>query len=67
MILLNLVTSRYSECIYMLEAGKPDWNGDIIARELYDHGKDPWETRNLADNPNYANVVQKLALKLRQG
>ena len=28
--------------------------------ELYDHQKDKWEWRNLADNPGYAKVKEKM-------
>jgi arylsulfatase A-like enzyme len=36
-------------------------NGD---KELYDHRKDPYEWANLAENPEYAEVIQQLAAHL---
>ncbi len=35
--------------------------GKVQARELYDHNKDPHETVNLADKPEYAKDINKLA------
>ncbi len=35
-------------------------SGEIIARELYDHDKDPGETRNLADAPEQSPLLEKL-------
>jgi hypothetical protein len=32
--------------------------------ELYDHSKDPHEWKNEADNPEYANVLRRLAKRL---
>jgi arylsulfatase A-like enzyme len=33
---------------------------NILARELYDHSKDPRENENVIDNPEHKEVVQKL-------
>ena len=38
--------------------------GNVIARELYDHQDDPTETRNLAGDPDWQNMLQKLAAQL---
>ena len=38
--------------------------GDIVERELYDHNKDPLETRNLASDPNQADRVKQLEARL---
>ena len=38
---------------------------NIEARELYDYEKDPLETRNLVNDPNYKSVVEKLNKKLK--
>lgn len=37
--------------------------GEVVGRELFDHSKDPQETRNVIDNPEYSSVVKKLAKK----
>jgi len=34
------------------------------SEELYDHANDPYEWTNLADNPEYAPIKQKLAAYL---
>jgi iduronate 2-sulfatase len=39
-------------------------NGDIIARELYDHDSDPKETRNLAVDANHQDTINGLATSL---
>ena len=38
-----------------------------LARELYDHASDPRETKNVADQPDQADVVKKLAEQLHAG
>jgi len=40
-----------------------EWRkGDaVVARELYDHHRDPLETRNEAENPEYAEAMRELA------
>jgi arylsulfatase A-like enzyme len=40
-------------------------NGEIIARELYDHDNDPHEAVNLAGNPKHLALVASLAESLR--
>ncbi len=35
--------------------------GEVMARELFDHAKDPKETKNVIDNPEYSSVVSRLA------
>lgn len=40
--------------------------GEILARELYDHSKDPEETVNLVTNKSLAKVVEKLSEQLRE-
>jgi arylsulfatase A-like enzyme len=39
----------------------------VIARELYDHIKDPRETTNIADDPAAAEIVKSLAEQLNAG
>jgi len=41
--------------------------GKILARELYDHAKDPNENTNAADNPQYQHQIQTLAKTLKAG
>jgi iduronate 2-sulfatase len=38
--------------------------GDVLARELYDHDKDPRETVNLATRAQHAATVEKLAAQM---
>lgn len=45
---------------------KPDWN-TLFGVELYDHSKDPEENHNVAFEPPYAQVKQKLSKFLRAG
>jgi iduronate 2-sulfatase len=39
----------------------------VIARELYDHIRDPRETTNVAERPDQAEIVKALAEQLRAG
>jgi hypothetical protein len=32
----------------------------VRGRDLFDYAKDPYETQNLADNPEYAQVLQSM-------
>ena len=40
---------------------------EVMARELYDHEKDPQENINAVDAPEYKGDVQRLARMLDQG
>jgi iduronate 2-sulfatase len=40
-------------------------DGALIGRALFDHGKDPQENINVADDPHYAEVAKDLARRLR--
>jgi arylsulfatase A-like enzyme len=40
---------------------------EALARELYDHDKDPDENVNAVDQPEYAKDVERLAAMLKQG
>lgn len=42
-----------------------EWDEGRQGVELYDHGKDPHEYRNLANNPAYAKTVEELKRLLR--
>lgn len=42
-------------------------SGEVRARELYDHVKDPDENVNVADQPEYATTVRNLAAILKKG
>ena len=44
---------------------KPYKEENIIARELYDYEKDPLETKNWVDDPQYKAVVSELKAKLK--
>lgn len=50
---------RYTEWV---EPGK-----EPAARELYDHQKDPDENTNLANRPEFADLVARLSAQLRSG
>ena len=39
---------------------------NIVATELYDYEKDPWETENLIDNPDYKEIKKQLKAKLKK-
>ncbi|MFW5821127.1 MAG: sulfatase [Bacteroidota bacterium] len=41
-----------------------EWNGGKDGTELYDHENDPDEIVNLADNPDYKNVIEMLRAEL---
>lgn len=41
-------------------------NGELQARELYDHGFDPAETRNVAEETRYAPVITEMAALLKE-
>lgn len=41
--------------------------GSVVARELYDHEVDPWESENLADRPELQSLVRQLSEQLRAG
>jgi arylsulfatase A-like enzyme len=41
--------------------------GKVIARELYDHEKDPQENINVVDQPEYESDIQRLAGMLKRG
>jgi len=38
-------------------------SGEILAKELYDHKKDPMETVNVIADPHYAEVITRLSQK----
>ncbi|MFN0122326.1 MAG: hypothetical protein ACKV2V_17665 [Blastocatellia bacterium] len=44
-----------------------DWqSGETVARELYDHQRDPDETRNLAADPRSAAELKRCAVSLQK-
>ena len=53
---------RYIEWVKM-NYRKGERDGAVIARELYDYEKDPLETRNLADDPAYAETLAAMTGK----
>jgi iduronate 2-sulfatase len=46
------------------------WNdfasGEIVARELYDHDKDPFETQNIAFKKSNKEILEKMEQKLKK-
>ena len=45
------------------EVGK---NGEVKDRNLYDYKTDPMETKNLADEPEYKSIIDRLSTSLRR-
>ena len=43
--------------------GGGETDGPVVARELYDYETDPLETRNLIDDPAYADVAAEMTAK----
>lgn len=39
----------------------------VVSRELYDHGSDPHESRNIAEQPDHKQTVMQLAELLKRG
>jgi arylsulfatase A-like enzyme len=39
-------------------------NGELVARELYDHQADPAENVNLADRPDYQSIAEELGRQM---
>lgn len=54
-------TAQYRYSVYR------DWKGNQTGHMLYDHAKDPDENVNVADEPEYAEVVADLAKRLAAG
>ena len=54
---------RYTEWQENWQSGEPK----VIARELYDHEKDPRETINVVEDPKHADAVKQLARQLKAG
>ena len=44
-----------------------EWNDGADGVQLYDHGNDPHEYVNLAQNPKHADVVRELSAMLKAG
>jgi iduronate 2-sulfatase len=40
--------------------------GEVLERELYDHEKDPKETRNVISDSEYSDVIAELAMKVKE-
>lgn len=59
----SLRTDRYRFTRWQ-HIGNPD---QIEALELYDHRKDPMETVNQIENPEYTDVIEKLAEIHKEG
>ncbi len=57
----SMRTDRYR----YTEWQSPD--GTVVARELYDHQSDPWESQNLVNRPEVRQLVEKLSQQLRAG
>jgi len=42
-------------------------DGSLIASELYDMQEDPWEQRNLAEDPRFSEKLQEMETMLKAG
>ncbi|XP_029037438.2 iduronate 2-sulfatase isoform X2 [Osmia bicornis bicornis] len=65
----TLKTNKYRYTLWLRfkpEMKVPDWN-DSIAEELYDHGDDEGETRNLATSQTHAGIKNELKIMLQRG
>ena len=57
---------RYSECVQASADGLPLWD-TVNARELYNYEADPWEAKNVAEDPQYADTILELSQRLHSG
>jgi arylsulfatase A-like enzyme len=55
---------RFRLVLWRQGRGKASRNGEILARELYENNTDPEETRNLAGDPQYADMIRELTALL---
>lgn len=65
----TLKTNKYRYTSWLRfkpEMKVPDWNNSI-AEELYDHGDDEGETRNLATSQTHAGIKNELKIMLQRG
>ncbi len=56
---------RYVEWFTRGNSTKPYDPSRIVGRELYDYQKDPLETKNLVDDPEYKAVVEMMNQRMR--
>ena len=56
---------RYVEWFTRLNSTQPYDSDKIEGRELYDYEKDPLETKNLVDDPEYKAVVKKMNQRMQ--
>lgn len=59
---VSLRTDRYRYTEWFEKPG-----GKVLEQELYDYEKDPTESRNLAKDTAYSEIVEKLAAELHEG
>jgi arylsulfatase A-like enzyme len=59
----SLRTDRYR----YIEWQDRENNNKVVARELYDHSRDPEESLNIADQPEYVQTVSRLSEMVRAG
>jgi iduronate 2-sulfatase len=52
---------------YRFTIWKDDESAKVLSRELYDHRVDPLEMRNVAENPDYSEIVERLERIREQG
>ncbi|MDP5229695.1 MAG: iduronate sulfatase, partial [Cellulophaga sp.] len=67
----DYAVSKFKDAITLIKGNLfyTEWINDLgepYARMLFDHTNDPLELKNLAEKPEYSELVNKLSLELRQ-
>jgi iduronate 2-sulfatase len=60
-------TDRYRYVEWYVWNKEENEAGDLLCRELFDHQTDPQENKNIAEIPEYKNVVESLSQQLKRG
>jgi len=60
-------TDRYRYVEWYVWNAESNIAGDLLWRELFDHQNDPMENKNIAEDPENADMVADLSVRLKQG
>ena len=60
-------TDRYRYVEWYVWNAEGNSAGDLLWRELFDHQNDPMENKNIAEDPEYADIVADLSVWLNLG